>query len=217
MTRATSPARPSSTWPPPASRTPRISGRRPSSTSSTRCDGRPTSANASFHRLDSCEGAWNTGREEDGGNLGYKTAYKGGYFPVAPTDHHTDLRDAMTFRLLDADLEDRARPSRGGYRGQAGSSTKSSDPAALGRRPDAVQIHRQERRRGTHGKTVTFMPKPLFGENGSGMHTHQWLWKTARRCSTTSPATADYQTLRGSTSAACCTTRRRCWRSPTRP
>src|SRR5215475_1213208 len=61
-----------------------------------------TTANKAFYYIDSIEGAWNTGTEEEGGNRGYKTAYKGGYFPVAPVDHYSDLRDAMVRRLIDA-------------------------------------------------------------------------------------------------------------------
>jgi len=61
-----------------------------------------TSANEAFYHIDSIEGAWNSGKEEEGGNRGYKTAYKGGYFPVAPLDHYSDLRDAMVTRLLGA-------------------------------------------------------------------------------------------------------------------
>ena len=61
-----------------------------------------TSAHQSFYYIDSIEGAWNTGREEPGGNRGYKTAYKGGYFPVPPVDHYADLRDSIVRRLVDA-------------------------------------------------------------------------------------------------------------------
>ncbi len=85
-----------------------------------------TSANAYLHQLDSIEGAWNTGRDEEGGNLGYKTAYKGGYFPVSPTDHYADLRDAMTFRLLDAGLIVERGHREVGTGGQAEISTKYS-------------------------------------------------------------------------------------------
>src|SRR4029079_855917 len=55
-----------------------------------------TTANSAFYHVDSIEGQWNTGREEEGGNRGYKTKYKGGYFPVPPVDHQADIRDAIT-------------------------------------------------------------------------------------------------------------------------
>src|SRR5690606_15789281 len=58
-----------------------------------------TSPHQAYYYIDSVEGAWNTGRIEDGGNLGYKTAYKGGYFPVPPTDHFADLRNTMVTNL----------------------------------------------------------------------------------------------------------------------
>ena len=60
-----------------------------------------TAANQAFYYIDSIEGAWNSGKEEEGGNRGYKTAYKGGYFPVSPLDHYSDLRDSMVRRLID--------------------------------------------------------------------------------------------------------------------
>ena len=138
-----------------------------------------TSANASFHQLDSIEGAWNTGRDEEGGNLGYKTAYKGGYFPVSPTDHYADLRDAMTFRLLDAGLIVERGHHEVGTGGQAEISTKYS---TLLHAADNLMLFKYivKNEAWAHGKTVTFMPKPLFGENGSGMHTHQSLWLRGR-------------------------------------
>src|SRR4051794_34678432 len=63
-----------------------------------------TKQNAGYYFIDSIEGAWNTGREEEGGNKGYKTRYKGGYFPVSPVDHHADLRDEMSSALTAAGL-----------------------------------------------------------------------------------------------------------------
>ena len=63
-----------------------------------------TKQNAGYYFIDSIEGAWNTGRDEEGGNLGYKTRYKGGYFPVPPVDHFADLRDEMVMGLQDAGL-----------------------------------------------------------------------------------------------------------------
>jgi glutamine synthetase len=131
--------------------------------------------NASSHHVDSVEGAWNTDREEVGGNLGSKPAYKGGYFPVAPTDHLSDLRDAMTFRLIGAGLKvERAHHEVGG----AGQSEISVKYSTLLHAADNLMLFkyivRNEAR--AHGRTATFMPKPILGDNGSGMHTHQSLW-----------------------------------------
>src|SRR5665811_358793 len=64
-----------------------------------------TKQNAGYYYIDSIEGAWNTGRSEEGGNRGYKTRYKGGYFPVPPVDHYADLRDQMSLALIDAGLK----------------------------------------------------------------------------------------------------------------
>ncbi len=61
-----------------------------------------TAANQAFYYIDSIEGAWNSGKEEEGGNRGYKTSYKGGYFPVSPLDHYSDLRDSMVRRLIES-------------------------------------------------------------------------------------------------------------------
>jgi glutamine synthetase len=135
-----------------------------------------SAANQSFHHIDSDEGAWNTDRDEDGGNLGYKTAYKGGYFPVPPTDQHADLRDAMTFRLLDAGLEVERAHHEVGTGGQGEISTKFS---TLLHAADNLMLFKYlvKNEAWSRGKTVTFMPKPIFGDNGSGMHTHQSLWQ----------------------------------------
>ena len=130
-----------------------------------------------FHHIDSVEGWWNTGRDEEGGNLGYKVNYKGGYFPVPPVDHYADLRDDMVTNMIGDGLRGRARAPRGRHRGPGRDQLQVQHAAARRGRPDAVQVHRSRTRRGTHGKTATFMPKPLFGDNGSGMHAHQSLWK----------------------------------------
>ncbi|HEU4567512.1 MAG TPA: type I glutamate--ammonia ligase, partial [Marmoricola sp.] len=135
-----------------------------------------TAANESFHHIDSDEGAWNTGRDEHGGNLGYKTAYKGGYFPVPPTDQHADLRDAMTFRLIEAGLDVERAHHEVGTGGQSEISVKFS---TLLHSADNLMLFKYlvKNEAWAHGKTVTFMPKPILGDNGSGMHCHQSLWK----------------------------------------
>ncbi|MCX6418972.1 MAG: type I glutamate--ammonia ligase, partial [Actinobacteria bacterium] len=78
-----------------------------------------TKQNASYYYIDSIEGAWNTGREEEGGNLGYKTRYKGGYFPVSPVDHYSDLRDEMSTALLEAGFQVERAHHEVGTAGQA--------------------------------------------------------------------------------------------------
>ncbi len=134
-----------------------------------------TSANQAYYYIDSIEGAWNTGREEEGGNRGYKTAYKGGYFPVAPVDHYSDLRDAMVRRLVDAGLTVERSHHEVGTAGQAEINYRFSTLLNAG---DQLQLFKYvvKNTAWQAGKTVTFMPKPLFGDNGSGMHTHQSLW-----------------------------------------
>ena len=102
--------------------------------------------NGGFYFVDSEEGAWNTGREEEGGNLGYKTRVKGGYFPVSPYDHHADLRDEISLELDGRRPRARARPPRGRHRrpGRDQLQVRHADPRG---RPDPdVQVHRQERR-----------------------------------------------------------------------
>jgi glutamine synthetase len=135
-----------------------------------------TKQNAGYYYIDSIEGAWNTGREEEGGNKGYKTRYKGGYFPVAPVDHYADLRDEMTTALLEAGLEVERAHHEVGTAGQAEINYKFN---TLLHAADDVMLFKYIIKNvgWKNGKSVTFMPKPLFGDNGSGMHAHQSLWK----------------------------------------
>ena len=136
-----------------------------------------TNQHSSYYHIDAEAGVWNTGRAEEGGNLGYKVRNKGGYFPVPPTDHYADLRAEMSPRTH----QRRHRPS-------SGSTTRWAPPA----RPRSTTSSRPLLKAADdllmfkyivknvawrNGKTVTFMPKPLFGDNGSGMHCHQCLWK----------------------------------------
>jgi glutamine synthetase len=134
-----------------------------------------TAQNRAFYYIDSIEGAWNSGREEEGGNRGYKTQYKGGYFPVSPLDHYSDLRDAMVRRLLDVGFTVERAHHEVGTAGQAEINFKYSTLLHAG---DQMQLFKYiiKNTAWEHGKTATFMPKPLFGDNGSGMHTHQSLW-----------------------------------------
>jgi glutamine synthetase len=135
-----------------------------------------TKQNAGYYFIDSVEAAWNTGREEAGGNLGYKPRYKQGYFPVPPMDHLTDLRSEMVRRLIDAGINVEMQHHEVGTAGQAeidfrfDTLLKTADNLM-----NFKYIVKNVARAGGH--TVTFMPKPIFGDNGSGMHCHQSLWK----------------------------------------
>ncbi len=107
-----------------------------------------TKQNAGYYFIDSIEGAWNSGRVEEGGNRGYKTRYKGGYFPVPPVDHYADLRDQMSLAARRRRHPGRARPPRGRHRRPGRDQLQVRHPAACRRPADAVQVHRQERRLG---------------------------------------------------------------------
>ena len=138
-----------------------------------------TAQNKAYYYIDSIEGWWNTGAEEEGGNRGYKTAYKGGYFPVSPVDHYSDLRDAMVRRLVDAGFTVERSHHEVGTAGQAEINYRFSTLLHAG---DQLQQFKYiiKNTAWQNGKTVTFMPKPLFGDNGSGMHTHQSLWNEGK-------------------------------------
>jgi glutamine synthetase len=128
-----------------------------------------------FYHLDSAEGSWNTGREE-GPNLGYKPRTKGGYFPCAPTDAYQDLRTEMCMNLEKIGFEVERHHHEVATGGQAEINYKFS---TLTRAADMMMMFKYviKNTARKHGKSVTFMPKPLFGDNGSGMHCHFSLWK----------------------------------------
>lgn len=138
-----------------------------------------TKSNAGYYFLDSVEGKWNSGREEEGGNLGYKTAYKGGYFPVPPVDHYADLRDKMSMTLSEVGLEVERAHHEVGTGGQAEINYKFN---SLLHAADQLMLFKYiiKNVAWQAGKSATFMPKPLFGDNGSGMHCHQSLWKAGK-------------------------------------
>src|SRR5664279_4553926 len=132
-----------------------------------------TGMTGSFYKVDSEEGWWNTGRDEQP-NLGYKVRTKGGYFPVPPYDHQADLRDDMTANLISMGFDiERGHHEVGG--GQAEINYKFNTLLASA---DEVMLFKYiiKNTAWAQGKTATFMPKPLFGDNGSGMHAHQSLW-----------------------------------------
>ncbi len=135
-----------------------------------------TKANAGYYYIDSIEGAWNTGREEEGGNRGYKTRYKGGYFPVSPTDHYADLRDEMVGVLNALGMKVERAHHEVGSPGQAEINYTFDTLQHAG---DRLMLFKYVVKNvaWAAGKSATFMPKPVFGDNGSGMHCHQSLWK----------------------------------------
>ncbi len=136
-----------------------------------------TSANSSFYHIDSAAGAWNTGSEVD--NRGYKVRYKGGYFPVAPTDHFADLRGDMVENLQNAGLLVERAHAEVGTGGQAEINYRFDE--LLKSADDVMKFKYIIRNTAWEaGKTATFMPKPIFGDNGSGMHVHQSIWKDGK-------------------------------------
>ncbi|HEX8079592.1 MAG TPA: type I glutamate--ammonia ligase [Jatrophihabitans sp.] len=132
--------------------------------------------NGSCYSVDSIEGSWNSNRAEEGGNLGYKTRVKGGYFPVSPYDHYADLRDEMSLELMKAGLVLERAHHEVGTAGQAEINYRFD---TLTHAADQILMFKYivKNVAWRNGKTATFMPKPLFGDNGSGMHCHQSLWK----------------------------------------
>ena len=141
-----------------------------------------TGMNQAFHHIESYEGAWNTGIEEDADgtpNRGYRTRIKGGYFPVSPTDQFADLRDEMVMKLGEVGLLVERSHHEVGTAGQMEINYRFSDILTAG---DELMKFKYiiKNTAWAAGKTATFMPKPLFGDNGSGMHVHQSLWKDGK-------------------------------------
>src|SRR5688572_16079179 len=127
-----------------------------------------------FYFIDAEEGRWNSGREKD--NLGYRPRYKEGYFPVPPTDHYQDLRAEMVETMIKCGMNIECHHHEVATAGQCEIDQRFD---TLVKSADNMMLYKYVIRNVAYqyGKTVTFMPKPLFGDNGSGMHTHQSLWK----------------------------------------
>ena len=127
-----------------------------------------------FYFIDAEEGRWNSGREAN--NLGYRPRYKEGYFPVPPTDHYQDLRSEMVDVMLKCGLDIECHHHEVATGGQAEIDQRFD---TLVKSADNMMLYKYCVRNvaNRRGKTVTFMPKPLFADNGSGMHCHQSLWK----------------------------------------
>lgn len=131
--------------------------------------------NFAYYAVDSIEGEWNTGREEKP-NLGYKLRFKEGYFPVPPHDCYQDLRSEMALTMMRTGIPVEVHHHEVATGGQAEIDMKYDTLTCMGDKCMMYKyIVKNVARR--HGKVATFMPKPLFRDNGSGMHTHQSLWK----------------------------------------
>jgi glutamine synthetase len=133
------------------------------------------SQNKGIYQIDSIEGAWNTARFEEP-NLGYKPSFKGGYFPVSPTDTYHDLRGEMVYEMRKIGIVVEAHHHEVATAGQSEIDMRFD---SLVKMADQMMWYKYicKNVAKRHGKTVTFMPKPIFEDNGSGMHTHFSLWK----------------------------------------
>jgi glutamine synthetase len=130
---------------------------------------------SSYYYVDSVEGEWNTGRAENP-NLGYKTRVKEGYFPVPPTDTLQDLRAEMVVKMEEIGVQIEMLHHEVATGGQCEIDMRFAPLLVMA---DNVMKYKYVVKNVArqHGKVATFMPKPLFGDNGSGMHVHQSLWK----------------------------------------
>ena len=128
-----------------------------------------------YYFVDSKEGFWNSGKEENP-NLGYKPRYKEGYFPVPPMDSLQDIRTEMMLTLESIGVDVEIHHHEVGTAGQAEIDMRFDSLVSMGDKLLKYKyVIKNVARR--HGKTVTFMPKPIFQDNGSGMHVHQSVWK----------------------------------------
>ncbi|QIK62003.1 type I glutamate--ammonia ligase [Leucobacter viscericola] len=135
-----------------------------------------TTPQRTFYEIDSEEAHWNSARKIEGGNLGNTTHEKGGYFPVSPVDKQADLRDDISLRLIEAGLHLERSHHEVGAPGQAEINYRFD--TLLHAADDVLKFkYIVKNTAELWGKTATFMPKPVFGDNGSGMHTHMSLWK----------------------------------------
>jgi len=132
-------------------------------------------AHSGYYFIDSDEGIWNSGRVENP-NLGYKPRHKEGYFPVPPTDSQEDIRAEMVKIMMACGLDIEAEHHEVATAGQAEIDMMFDSLLSMS---DKLMLFKYiiKNVAKSHNKTVTFMPKPIFADNGSGMHTHQSLWK----------------------------------------
>jgi glutamine synthetase len=133
----------------------------------------------SYCKVFSEEAAWSTGDKFEGGNLGHRPTVKGGYFPVPPVDSLNDIRAAMCIALEEIGVPVEVHHHEVATAGQCEIGTKF---ASLTKRADWTQMLKYvvHNTAAAYGKTATFMPKPIVGDNGSGMHVHQSIWKDGK-------------------------------------
>ncbi len=129
---------------------------------------------SAYYEVDSIEGIWNSAKDE-GPNLGFKPRYKEGYFPVPPMDHFQDLRSEMILKMIALGIDIEVQHHEVGTAGQAEIDMRFD---TLLRMADKLMLYKYVVKNVArdNGYTATFMPKPLFQDNGSGMHCHQSLW-----------------------------------------
>ncbi|MEM6852115.1 MAG: glutamine synthetase beta-grasp domain-containing protein, partial [Pseudomonadota bacterium] len=137
-----------------------------------------TEQNSTGFTIDSTEGPYNTGTEYEGGNMGHRPKPKGGYFPVPPVDSAQDLRSEMLTVMTDMGLE----PEKHHHEVAPSQHELGMKFSTLVRMADRMQMYKYvvHQVSAAYGKTATFMPKPVYNDNGSGMHVHQSIWSNGQ-------------------------------------